>query len=215
MKILVFGDTHGDLFAMEEVKRKAKKVDLIVCLGDLTYFEHDIEFLMEVLNEFPKPVFIIHGNHETPENLSTICSYLPNVRFVHKEVVREKGFNLLFYGGDGFSKTDSAFERWAYSNKLKIEETIIFLHGPPYKTNLDVPYEDHHCGNKSTLRYIKKKQPLMVFAGHIHECEGMDDWIGETYLINPGPLGMIVDLEKVKKFRKEKKKFSFHDVGRE
>ena len=55
MKILVFADTHGDLFAIEEVRSKAKDAEFAICLGDITFFEQDLEFNMEVLNDFPIP----------------------------------------------------------------------------------------------------------------------------------------------------------------
>jgi len=203
MKILAFTDIHGDLFALEEVRNKAKSADLAICLGDLSYFEHDIEFLLEILNEFPVPVILLHGNHEMKENLDFFCSYLANIEFVHQNVVKKKGFNFIVYGGDGFSKVDSEFEKWGKSleNELKFESSILLLHGPPFNTNLDVPFENTHSGNKSIRKFIEKTQPLLVLCGHIHENEGNEDWIGKTYIFNPGPFGTLIDLDYLKTLR--------------
>ncbi|MGE0793048.1 MAG: metallophosphoesterase [Candidatus Woesearchaeota archaeon] len=208
MKFVVFGDIHGDLFALEEVRHKCNVdgVEIAICIGDLSYFEHDLDFLLEVLNDFPVPVLIIHGNHELKENVELITSYLPNLSFVHKKIIKMKNFNFMFYGGDGFSKLDKEFEEWSNKEikKLDVENTILFLHGPPYNTKLDVPYDNHHCGNKSTKKFLEKQQILMSVSGHVHEGENLTDFVGKTFLINPGPLGMIIDLKDIQKQRELK-----------
>lgn len=203
MKIIVFTDIHGDLFALEEVRMQAKNADLAICLGDISYFEHDIDFLVDVLNGFPIPVLLLHGNHEQKETIELLCEHYPNVHFMHEKIFEKDNFIFMGYGGDGFSKSDSKFLEWSKSieKSLDFEKTILLLHGPPYNTNLDVPIEGTHCGNKTTRKFIDRNKPLLVLAGHIHECEERDDWIEETYLLNPGPFGYIIDLNVLKKER--------------
>jgi hypothetical protein len=36
--------------------------------------------------------------------------------------------------------------------------------------------------------FIERRKPLVCFTGHIHEAPGIDT-IGETRIVNPGPLG--------------------------
>jgi len=196
MKILAFGDIHGDFFALEEVRSKCSGVDLAICLGDLTYFEHDLEFLLQVLNDFPVPVLILHGNHECFEHMDFFCSELKNVTYGHKSIFKKKGYEFICYGGDGFSSSDEGFTRWINKENIS-DKCVLLLHGPPYGTLLDLPVEGHHSGNKSTRKFIEKKQPLLVLAGHIHECEGHQDVIGKSLLINPGPFGLVIDLDKL------------------
>lgn len=207
MKIFVFTDIHGDLFALEEAKNRAKEADLTICLGDITYFEHDIEFLIEVMEDFPTPVILLHGNHEAKEDIEFICSYMRNVTFAHKEVIKKNGYSFVCYGGDGFSVTDKEFENWSNEifKNLKSEKTIMLFHGPPYNTILDIPFENHHSGNKSYKKLVDKVNPLMVLTGHIHECEGMHGWFKETFFINPGPFGALIDLEEMEGERKKLK----------
>ena len=68
MKILIFTDTHGSESAYKELKKKAKDVDFIICCGDVTIFENDIEKIMKKLSQLGKDVFIIHGNHKKITN---------------------------------------------------------------------------------------------------------------------------------------------------
>jgi len=42
-----------------------------------------------------------------------------------------------------------------------------------------------HAGSKVILDYLRKKQPLYSFCGHIHEGEGMKK-IGKTEVYNLG-----------------------------
>ena len=64
MKILFFADTHGDKKTLNKLIKRGKNVDLIVCAGDFTQMENDIEKILDHINSFNKPVLIIHGNHE-------------------------------------------------------------------------------------------------------------------------------------------------------
>jgi len=38
MKILAFVDVHGSAACLKEIEKKSKKVDIILCAGDLTVF---------------------------------------------------------------------------------------------------------------------------------------------------------------------------------
>lgn len=199
MKALVFGDVHGDVFALEALKRKAKDADVILCLGDLTIFGEGLPLLLEIVNEFPKPVLLIHGNHEIEEEMEEEVNRLENITFIHKKMIARNEHTIIGYGGDGFSRRDEEFEEQAEEWKSNVkdpDDTIVLLHGPPSNTKLDVPFEDHHSGSESYREFIEDLQPKIAFVGHIHECEGKTDRIGNTIIHNPGPEGTILDLEK-------------------
>ncbi len=208
MKILVFGDSHGDMISLEKAKKKAEKVDLVICLGDLTLFGEDMELLLQYLNTFPKPVILLHGNHEDEDLLRIVSESFDNIKFSHAEVFHRNEFSFITYGGDGFSRNDFFFEE---VSKILIEhvkdknKTVVIFHGPPFKTKLDIPFEDHHSGNLSYRKFIEKHQPLICFSGHIHETFKQKDKIGKTILLNPGPDGEIIDLKELAKEREQKK----------
>lgn len=69
---------------------------------------------------------------------------------------------------------------------------ILVCHQPPYGILDQVSFKaapkewlGKHAGSKEVLRYIKRKQPLYVFCGHIHEGRGRAK-IGNTEVYNLG-----------------------------
>ena len=208
MKLLIFGDSHGDMLSLETVKQKAHDADLVICLGDLTFFGDNMDQLLKYLNTFPKKVILMFGNHEDESLLKKLSEKYPNIKFSHAEVFHHKDYSFITYGGDGFSKIDPFFEKISKKliKKVKdINKTVVVFHGPPYGTLLDIPFEDHHSGNMSYRKFLEEHQPLIAFSGHIHEGEKMIDYIDKVTLFNPGPDGEIIDLKYLHKERLTKK----------
>ena len=204
MKALIFGDTHGDVFMLELLKRKAEQAEAVFCLGDLTIFGEELEYMLTIMDEFPAPVYLIHGNHETEEEMEHAARQHKNITYVHKRHVKANGFNIIGYGGDGFSRRDEEFEAVFKRIGEDISEphkTIILLHGPPSETKLDIPFNNHHSGSESYREFIEEHSPLIALAGHIHECEGAFDTIGDTILHNPGPEGTLIDMTELSEER--------------
>ncbi|MBU0665916.1 MAG: metallophosphoesterase [Nanoarchaeota archaeon] len=195
MKILAFTDNHGDPEDLKAVKKKVKNADIIICGGDITIFEHEIEYNMQKINDFGKEVLIIHGNHESDFVIRELSKYFKNIRFMHKKHYEKDGHLFFGYGGGGFAISDKEFEKKSKSIEklMKEKKTILILHGPPYKTKLD-NIGGAHVGNKSFTNFIKKTQPELVICGHIHECFHRKDKIGKTRIINPGPDGEIIEI---------------------
>lgn len=79
---------------------------------------------------------------------------------------------------------------------------ILICHQPPYgildKVGPTAPkkWRGKNAGSKIILNYIKKKQPLYVFCGHIHEKKGVKK-IGKTKVYNVGCCGdyVIINLK--------------------
>jgi len=113
MKILAFVDLHNSLSALGKIKQKAKKEkpDLIVCAGDLTIFEHSLDYLLSILNRLNIPILIINGNHESIKSMKAACSLFKNIEFIHDKVVRKNDLVFFGYGGGGFSTIDKDFEK--------------------------------------------------------------------------------------------------------
>ena len=149
MRILAFVDVHGSLRAIEILKKKAKQADVLVCAGDISIFEQNLDDLVFRLNEFGKRVLMIPGNHETEEELEKICSRFKNMRYLHKKDIRMGGYLFIGYGGGGFALVDPEFEGW--SKRYEKEKNLILItHAPPYKTKVDVVFKKHHGNNYRT-----------------------------------------------------------------
>jgi len=177
----------------------------------LTYFGEGIE-LVDIIASFPKKVILLHGNHESKELLSSACLPHENLHFSDQEIIAIDDFDILTYGGGGFSHIDEQFELFIDEAKKMIrnpKKTIILFHGPPHGTNLDIPFDNHHSGCLSFRDALEDIQPLASFSGHIHECEGKYDLIGDTLIHNPGPSGTIIDLDELydKRVKGEIKEF--------
>ena len=52
-----------------------------------------------------------------------------------------------------------------------------------------------HKGIKNYKEFIERYQPILVIAGHFHENAGKKEVYKKTLLINPGPMGKIINLE--------------------
>ncbi len=209
MKLLIFGDNHGDLESFLSVLKKAKEADLIISLGDFTYFGEQIEEIMKLIATFPKKVILLHGNHEDKTMVKFLAQELENIQFSHKEFISLGEYDIITYGGGGFATIDEEFEAFAQNVKKKIRDpakTILLLHAPPHNTKLDIPFAKYHSGTISFRKFIEEVQPLAAFSGHVHEGEGLSDYINKTILHNPGPYGVLIDVDELYQQRKAKKK---------
>lgn len=196
MKILAFVDTHGNEKHLKIIRGKIKKFnpELLICAGDITIFESDIEKQMEILSGLGKKVLLLPGNHEGEEILYMLSAFYENIIFLHQAYYRMDGYFFIGYGGDGFRMADKKFEKVTKKliKDLKPGEKVVLVtHGPPYGTELDLLNNDH-IGNKSYKDFIKKHKPILSICGHLHENSGKEDKLFK--IINPGPDGKIIDI---------------------
>ncbi|MBW2983327.1 metallophosphoesterase [Candidatus Woesearchaeota archaeon] len=196
MKVYALSDYHNDEELLPEMRKRARRADLVVIAGDLSVFEFDLDKNLREFDEWGKPVLVIHGNHEDDVSLAEAVKKYEHIEFIHgQEIVKDK-VRILAWGGGGFTTTDRGLIRqakeWAESEH-KDKPTLLATHPPPHGTALDVIHSGEHVGNKSVRHAIKKLQPRYAVSGHIHECEGAEDTIGPTTCYNLGPLGKILE----------------------
>jgi|ETNmetMinimDraft_11_1059920.scaffolds.fasta_scaffold47054_2 Icc-related predicted phosphoesterase len=195
MKILAFGDSHGSMKALKQLKEKAKKADLIICIGDVTVFEQNFRGVMKDLDGLGKPILMIHGNHEEEDTMQKQCEDTKNIIFAHEALVEVDDVIFSGFGGGGFSVTDKWMKAYyqTVKGKLSGKKWIFLTHAPPVHTTLDnVHGADAGC--KTVRDVIEKLQPEYAFAGHLHENFGKKDKIKKTICVNPGPFGMFFDI---------------------
>lgn len=198
MKLLAFVDTHGSLAAIDKIKQKASKnkVDILVCAGDVSIFEQNLEKILKKLDSLNKPVLIIPGNHESEARLKLLCSKFRNIVYMHKGMLRLKDTVFIGYAGDGFSMTDPGFRKWGdkVRKALKKKDRVVLItHAPPHKTRLD-KLMGSYCGNKDIRKFIEMVDIVLAVSGHIHENAGMEDVIKGTKVVNPGPFGKVFEI---------------------
>ncbi|MFH1649954.1 MAG: metallophosphoesterase family protein [Candidatus Woesearchaeota archaeon] len=196
MQLLVFADSHGQASVFKEIGEKSKKADVVICVGDFTFFGHDTEKWMNEMNSWEKPVIIVHGNHESEREVSKLSKSMNNITFIHKSYSILNDIAFIGYGGDGFSEEDPSAEI-ALKAAAKIcrgKKIVMVLHQPPHGTNVDYLPWLGHVGNQSYTKAIMDIQPIFAFSGHLHETFGKKDEIGKTIIANPGPRGQFFEL---------------------
>lgn len=197
MKILAFCDTDRSPRMVDIIVRKAASADMVLCAGDLTLFGNRLAQQIQLLDSIGKPVLIIHGNHESRQEMKMLCELTNNVQFIHKKAVTVNDVTVLGYGGQGFATRDQEFEAHAkeFGQMLAGKKKTIFMtHMPPKDTILDEVMPGHHVGNKSFTEFIVNMKPTVVISGHIHETAGAVGKLGKTVLINPGWEGLMIEV---------------------
>ncbi len=187
---------HGSLRAFDDIKRKSRKADLILCCGDFTIFENDMIKILKKFDSLTKRMVIIPGNHETGKSLSEACKKTKNIHFINNSFYEDESLVVLGSEGDGFAIEDKEFRRTAKKfknilSKKRNKKHILITHAPPYGTKHDLLI-DEHCGNKDIRDFIEDSMPLYAFCGHIHENSYTKDTIGQTKTMNPGPTGRVI-----------------------
>ncbi len=196
MKILIFSDMHGNKNALERLIKKAHGVDLLVCAGDLSNMGRDLEGILKRL-DIGIPLFIIHGNHESEDEMKGVCSMFPTMRYIHRASLRFKGFVFFGYGGGGFAIRDTVFESLMARLKKDLkpgDKVVLVTHAPPHGTKLDYLPHAGHRGCISIRRFIDEIRPVLHICGHLHENVARKQIVDGTLVINPGPEGKIIRL---------------------
>ncbi|MDP4012532.1 MAG: metallophosphoesterase [Candidatus Nanoarchaeia archaeon] len=195
MKILAFTDIHENKIKIDQIIKKAKEVDLLICCGDFTWFGNDTEGVISKIAKTKKPWILLYGNHESPKEVEKIAKKYDNVIFLDDELYTFGDFQFFAHGGGGFSYRDKVLESKVKDLKKKLDKKkrLIFLtHAPPYGTKLDIMPFPGHVGCQSITKAILELQPILYMCGHIHECEGNKDKIGKTLALNPGRGKVII-----------------------
>ncbi len=203
MKILAAADIHGEKKFIDKIVKKAKEndVDLILVAGDITHLETKLEGIIGELKKAGKPIILIPGNEESVATVDFLVEmYSPGVYNIHAYSIKYKDIGIIGIGGA--TKVGPHFvteeEVWDVLMKglQKVKDSkfkIVLAHEPPDGTKLALKFR----GSKALREFIEKYQPDLVICGHIHEAQGMYERLGKTFIINPGPEGKIIDLERL------------------
>lgn len=199
MKIFAFTDVHGSSRALERIIEAVRKhkPDIIAGLGDFTIFGDGLHEFLAVLDKEQVRSLMIHGNHESHEELKEAGSGLIHIECMHRRYYIVDDYIFFGFGGGGLRHDNpDLFElekSWSKLIKKNPEKKVILLtHAPPYG-HVDL-VDDDHCGNKSVTRWIKKYRPHLALFGHLHENAEKKSKLGRTRLINPGPYGMLIEI---------------------
>ena len=197
MIVINIADIHGNAKPISEMGQILSNADLIVLSGDITHFGGQME-ASEIINEirnYNSNILAVTGNCDN----ETVDMYLEKEDMqIHGRAIDVDDVTIFGAGGSlpCPSPTPNIYSEEEYaaifgSSVQGMEEDspkIMVSHNPPIDTLNDTLPTGDHVGSRTVRKVIEDIKPLVCFTGHIHEAPGIDE-IGDTKIVNPGPLG--------------------------
>ena len=202
MKLLIFSDIHSDSKALEKLMEV--EADYYFCAGDLVNFGRHLDKMGEILSKRGDKVYVIPGNHESPQQITDFCARY-GLHDFHGGQMEIDGFHVVGLGCSNITpfETPGEYTEEELASRLSKfsgqKPMIAVLHCPPLRTPLDRITNLRHAGSKAVRDFIEIEQPRYFFCGHIHEAAGVTDLMGETSAMNVGKRGYLLDLDEQRK----------------
>jgi len=200
MRILAFGDLHGDTSLAKRLADKAEKekVDLVVVCGDITMAERSTANLIGPFVKKKKKVILIPGNHETIATADFLAE-LYGATNLHGYSVKYKDIGFFGAGGANIGlfrlSEDELFSllKKSYVGVKGAKKKIMVTHVHPSNTLMET-FTKFFKGSSGVRKAVETFKPDILLCSHVHEAEGLEEKIGRTTVINVGKQGKIIDL---------------------
>lgn len=172
------------------------EADYYFAAGDLVNWGRNIDAAGEILKQRGKQVYVIPGNHESPEQITYLCDKYGLTNF-HGGHIQIDGYHVVGLGCSnptpfdtpGEYSEDELAERATAFNGLK--PMIAIFHCPPLMTRLDRIANLKHAGSAAVRDFLQREEPRYFFCGHIHEAAGVAEKLGGTSGMNVGKKGIL------------------------
>lgn len=200
MKILAFGDVHGDVRQVSKLAKKAEKekVDLVIICGDFTEFDNSIDNMIGPFKKRNKKVLLIPGNHESMATADFLAEFY-GIKNIHGYSVKYGDIGIFGAGGANvgpniqtetelFDNLKKAFKKIKY-----LDKKIMVTHVHPSESKME-KFSNFIPGSKGVKKALDKLKPDILLCSHVHEAEGIEEKIGKTKVINVGKEGKIIDV---------------------
>jgi predicted phosphodiesterase len=185
MKILIVGDTHGQLIYIEHLIKQNPEVDAVIQVGDFGFYPSVFETWFD-RNKlvFSKPVYAIDGNHEKHTWIHKKKDYWENwskqynLNFVPRGTVMNFGSSTIGFVG-GAMNVDRPQE-----GSINKRTTNYLLHNERKEitkkfNSYDKPFDlmvTHSCPCDRGVGMIG--HPMFIFSAHEYICEALGEKIG-------------------------------------
>lgn len=200
LKILAFGDIHGDTGLAKKLAERAEKenVDLVILCGDITYAEQSTENILGPFVKKHKKVLLIPGNHESVATADFLAE-LYGLKNIHGYSVKYKDVGIFGAGGaniglhqmsekDMFGLLKKGYDKIKY-----LDKKIMVTHVHPSGTKME-KFTKFFEGSEGVRKAVEKFHPDILLCSHVHEAEGIEEKIGKTKVINVGKKGKIIEI---------------------
>jgi hypothetical protein len=167
-----------------------------------------MDVVLNHLNSLGKPVFLIYGNNDYPQN--ELNKMRITIAGIEKRVKKYKNLHLMVHSLsyiNGYSLVGISGYRGVIAKKAKDTSflskfnslfkktkgtmTIFLYHDVPFNTQFDKvnnkasPMHGKHVGDPLVNKIIKKYNPVLYLCGHMHETTGSAK-SGKTTYVNTG-----------------------------
>lgn len=179
MKIGLFADIHGNIYAFEKIWKKLKHefCDRYFFLGDVCGYYYYQNEIIEALR-INKNIFSILGNHDA------LFLNMREDKKLEKEYAKKYG-NSCVSLKKSITVENYVFLKGLPDRYILEKEEIAFFHGSPWKTLDEYVYPD------DSLERFEQLPQRVVILGHTHYP--MDRNAGRVRVINPGSSGQPRD----------------------
>jgi uncharacterized protein len=200
MKILAFGDLHGDSRQAEKLAEKADKenVDLVIICGDITQMDQSTDGLMGPFVKRHKKVLFVPGNHDSIATADFLAEFY-GVKNIHGYSVKYGEVGIFGAGGANVGVAQLSEDEF-YSllkqgfDKVKnLEKKIMVTHVHPTGTKME-KFTRFFPGSDGVRKAVERFKPDIMLCSHVHEAEGLEEKIGNTTVLNVGKQGKIIDI---------------------
>ncbi len=200
MKILAFGDLHGDSRLAERLAEKADRenVDLVIICGDITNFDRSTDNLMGPFVKRHKRVLIIPGNHDSLATADFLAEFY-GVKNIHGYSVKYSDIGIFGAGGanigiEQFSEKELYdLLRKGHERIKELKKKIMVTHVHPSGTKME-KFTRFFPGSEGVKRAVETFKPDVMLCSHVHEAEGLEEKIGRTTVINVGKAGKVFEI---------------------
>ncbi|MBI4019313.1 MAG: metallophosphoesterase family protein [Candidatus Aenigmarchaeota archaeon] len=199
MKILAVSDLHNDFRQVKKLAEQAEKenVDAVIICGDITYFDEYMDGMIGPFLKKNKQVLFIPGNHDSEATTDFITKKY-GIKNLHGEAVTI-GDVSIFGAGWTTNVGPTCISEKDMKNYLergfeKSEEgkRVMITHIHPKGSRIEKKFK--FPGSSSVAKAIYELKPDVHFCGHIHEAEGMEEFMGKTHVFSLGKHGRIVEI---------------------
>jgi len=197
VKLLIFSDIHSD---KTELKRLLDtEADYYFAAGDMVNWARGLDQIGEMLAGRAERMYVIPGNHESPENIARMCER-HGLHDFHGKHIDVDGMHIAGLGCSTPTpfNTPGEYSEAEMAERLApftgLHPLVLICHSPPRNTALDRIHKGLHAGSTAVGEFIEREQPRWFFCGHVHECAGVSIRIGETQAMNVGKAGYLLEI---------------------
>ncbi|MFH1399274.1 MAG: metallophosphoesterase, partial [Candidatus Woesearchaeota archaeon] len=184
MKILAFGDIHGDSRLAEKLAERAERedVDLVVLCGDITYNERSTRDLIGPFVKRKKKVVLIPGNHESVATADFLAQ-LYGATNLHGYSIRAGDIGLFGCGGAniGINQLEEneifGLLQRSFKGIKDLKKKIMVTHVHPTGTTME-KLTHFFPGSEGVRKAIDEFKPDILLCSHVHEAEGLEEKVG-------------------------------------